>query len=63
MLLFGLSIPPDNVNTNPSWEYFKSELGLKIAIFLLFATIAFILQRSANRIERRRIIKQEVSDK
>lgn len=63
MLLLGLSIPPDNINAAPSWEYFKSELSMNITILLFFVIIAFILQRFANRIERHYKQKMKVPEK
>jgi hypothetical protein len=63
MLLFGLSIPPDDINANPSWEYFKNEIGMNITIFLFFVVIAFIFQRFASSIERRQNKKITVPEK
>ncbi len=62
MLMFGLSIPPDDIDAEPSWEYFMNDLGLNVTLFLFFVLIAFILQRFANRIENRHLQKVKVPD-
>jgi len=59
MLMIGLSIQPEDIGARPSWEYFKAELGLNIAILLFFVIIAFIFQRLARRTERKITKKQK----
>lgn len=53
MFLFGSSLPEDDINANPSWDVFVSDIGLIIFVLLVFITIAFIFQRLANRADRK----------
>lgn len=53
MFLFGSSLPTDDINADPSWEYFKSDLGFIIPAFLFFMLVALVFQRLARQSERR----------
>lgn len=53
MYLLGASISTDKPDAAPSWNHFVSNLGEIITVFLIFAAIAFGLQRLAIRSERR----------
>lgn len=53
MSVFGASIPPDDPNAVPSWEQLRSEPAWVIWTLFVLAVPAFVLQRFANRAERR----------
>ncbi len=57
MFIYGSFLPSEDINAEPSWSFFVSELDIIIPIFLFFATIAFVLQRLAIRSERRYLHK------
>ncbi len=62
MFLYGSFLPSDDINADPSWTYFVSELDIILPMFLFFAAIAFVLQRLAIRSERRHLERLKVPE-
>jgi hypothetical protein len=53
LVVFGSAIPSNDPTANPSWDVLRGELDFVIPFSLFFGAAALILQRLANRAERR----------
>lgn len=51
--IFVSSLPTDDLDANPNWEFFKTQLDFVIPMLIFTFFIAFIFQRFANRSEKK----------